>query len=56
MGIVTEIQDVIDLLNGPGSPVDYIVYDENIYEAVESLIDKHNELQCLLEQVQDIIA
>ena len=56
MNIEVELQDIIDLLNGPGSPVDFIVDERNVYEAVESLIDKYDEVNGLLESVQDMIA
>lgn len=56
MDIKAELQDIIDLLNGPGSPVDFIVDERNVYEAVESLMDKYNEVNGLLETVQDMIA
>ena len=55
INIDAELQDIIDLLNGPGSPVDFIVYERNVYEAVESLIDKYDEVNGLLENVQDLI-
>lgn len=56
MNIKAELQDIIDLLNGPVSPVDFIVDERNVYEAVESLMDKYNEVNGLLETVQDMIA
>ena len=56
ISIEAELQDIIDLLNGPGSPVDFIVDERNVYEAVESLIDKYDEVNGLLESVQDMIA
>lgn len=56
ISVETELQDIVDLLNGPGSPVDFIVYEKNVYEAIERLIDKYNEVNGLLESIQDMIA
>ena len=56
ISIEAELQDIVDLLNGPGSPVDFIVDDKNAYEAVESLIDKYDELNDLLDSIQSMIS
>jgi len=56
ISIEAELQDIVDLLNGPGSPVDFIVDDKNAYEAVESLIDKYDELNDLLDSIQSMVS
>jgi len=56
ISIEAELQDIVDLLNGPGSPVDFIVDYKNAYEAVESLIDKYDELNDLLDSIQSMVS
>lgn len=46
--------EIIDILNGD-TPIPFIVDERNVCEAIEDLIDKYNEVNLLLENVQDLI-